>query len=121
LVGGILDALDEFDEGKKGYKVIMLASSEAFKVNVKMKLLVSAIWLDNKSLKETLDTFVKILKKKLKNKISLISTIHFIKSNDPLIQGITNSFKVEKGSLVDLCNVNIDGLHVENGIILQAN
>ncbi len=116
LVKFIRETLEEFDAGKKGYKFVMLVSLDPFKLDSTMKLYISATWLDNQSLKETLDSIVGILKKKL----SQIFSIHLIKSNDPLIKSFVSNFRVEEGSQLDIRNVNIEGFQVEDGVIIKA-
>lgn len=120
LVKFIRETLEEFDVGKKGYKFVMLVSLDPFKLDSTMKLYISAPWLDNQSLKETLDSIVGILKKKLKKKLSQIFSIHLIKSSDPLIKSFVSNFRVDEGSQLDIRNVNIEGFQVEDGILLKA-
>jgi hypothetical protein len=120
LVKFIRETLEEFDVGNKGYNFIMLVSLDPFKLDSKIRLYISAAWLDNQSLKETLDSLVAILKKKLKKKLSQIFSIHLIKSSDPLIKSFVSNFRVDEGSPLDIRNLNIEGFEVEDGVILKA-
>jgi hypothetical protein len=120
LVKFIRETLEEFDVGNRGYNFIMLVSLDPFKLDSKIRLYISAAWLDNQSLKETLDSLVAILKKKLKKKLSQIFSIHLIKSSDPLIKSLVSNFRVDEGSPLDIRNLNIEGFEVEDGVILKA-
>lgn len=120
LVKFIRETLEEFDVGNRGYNFIMLVSIDPFKLDSKIRLYISAAWLDNQSLKETLDSLVGILKKKLKKKLSQIFSIHLIKSSDPLIKSFVSNFRVDEGSALDIRNLNIEGFEVEDGVILKA-
>lgn len=120
LVNFIRETLEEFDVGKRGYNFIMLVSLDPFKLDSKIRLYISTAWLDNQSLKETLDSIVGILKKKSKKKLSQIFSIHLIKSSDPLIKSFVSNFRVDEGSQLDIRNVNIEGFQVEDGVIIKA-
>lgn len=120
LVNFIRETLEEFDVGKRGYNFIMLVSLDPFKLDSKIRLYISTAWLDNQSLKETLDSIVGIFKKKSKKKLSQIFSIHLIKSSDPLIKSFVSNFRVDEGSQLDIRNVNIEGFQVEDGVIIKV-
>lgn len=115
--------ISKFASEGKDFVLAMLIPVDAGLTDTKYTLLFSAIWLDKENPKEAVNLLVKAVIDQLGSpdapEFKQISRVTVIKTTDPFVHAITSTFNVN-GSITNISNCNINGIQIENGIILES-
>ena len=128
LVEKMRQALEDFsnqnncgcNDGR--YSLIMLVPIEPTALDSKVKLLVSAPWLDEESTGEVVHVLIKILRKVLgvSEAVSTIGGITPVRSSDSSVKAINSAFRVTNGKTLDVMNFYAFGVLIEKATILES-
>jgi len=123
LVKQLQNMISKFASEGKDFVLAMLIPVDAGLTDTKYTLLFSAIWLDKENPKEAVNLLVKAVIDQLGSpdapEFKQISRVTVIKTTDPFVHAITSTFNVN-GSITNISNCNINGIQIENGIILES-
>lgn len=123
LVKQLQNMISKFASEGKDFVLAMLIPVDAGLTDTKYTLLFSAIWLDKENPKEAVNLLVKAVIDQLGSpdapEFKQISRVTVIKTTDPFVHAITSTFNVN-GSITNILNCNINGIQIENGIILES-
>ena len=128
LVEKVRQALEDFsNQNHRGcsdgqYSLIMLIPIEPTALDSKVRLFVSAPWLDEESAGEVVHVLIKILREILgvSEAVSTIGGITPIRSSDPSVKMINSAYRVTSGKTVDLMNFYAFGVLIEKATILES-
>jgi hypothetical protein len=123
LVEQLQNLISKFASEEKDFVLVMLIPVDSGLIDTKYTLLFSANWLDTENPKEAVNFIVKAIIDQLGSpdtpEFRLISRVTVIKTIDPFVRAITSAFNVNSG-IVNISNFNINGIQIENGIILAS-
>jgi hypothetical protein len=127
LVEKIRQVLNDFSKNHCGcndgrYSLIMLIPIEPTALDSKVKLLISAPWLDEESSWDVIHSLINILRKVLgvSETVSTIGGITPVRSSDRSVKMINSAYRVTNGKTVDLMNFYAFGVLIEKATILES-
>lgn len=128
LVEKVRQALKEFSnqshcECNDGqFSLIMLIPIEPTALDSKVKLLISAPWLDEESSWDVIHSIINILRKVLgvSETVSTIGGITPVRSSDRSVKMINSAFRVTNGKTLDVMNFYAFGVLIEKATILES-
>jgi hypothetical protein len=119
VIEHIREGLNVFSNGKK-YSLVMLLTNVPYSNFPNWSLIVSAPWLDRVFQKDAILGLLKVFNETLvKDELMRITRINFLNSNDSFVRSINSAFTVE-GSSKHLNGVNINGIQIDNAILLES-
>ena len=123
LVRLIQDLVRDYSQRNQTFNLVMLIPTIPYAIESRYTLLVSALWLDDKSPREAVNLILADLLKKIGSADSpeyrKIARVTVVRTDDPFVNAITSAFNVTQSD-VTLSDYNINGVIIEHAIILES-
>jgi hypothetical protein len=123
LVEGLQTVVREYAADGRFFALVMLIPAEPTSLSTKYSLIVSAVWLDDKSPREAVSGILKNLIAQLGSTESpeyqKLARVTVVNSGDPFVTAITSAFKVTNSDFT-IENCNINGVQIDRAVLLES-